>query len=434
MTHEELPAALSRLRRARGRSLAEVGQLVNYSRKTIWDWEKGRRLPGPDVVQALDNALGADGHLVQIGALSSTKGVHSVDALPEHTWYRGDAEALAARLVTVSPTADNALTLAHTWLVTEPPQVFQLDAGRGIGHDLVDQLAARVHQLRLVDDYVGGHDTAQLVGAELDATARLLREASYGEQVGRRLLSVVAELCQIAGWTASDAGRHADAQRLYLAGTRAAHAAGDAGGAASNLSSLAYQVANVGDPAEAELLARSAVRGAHGAVSPGAQALLLERLAWAEARGGQADAAARTLDRVDDVFADDHPDEDPLWAYWLNRDEIDVMRGRVWTQLERPLRAVPPLERAIAAYRTDAPREVALYLTWLSEALLQGHEVDRAADTGSDAARLAVGAGSDRAAQRVARLARLLAPHAGQASVSRFLALLPESANLPQVE
>ena len=422
MSRETLPAAIQRLRRQRGVSLAELGRAINYSRKTVWDYEQGRRTPTPDVVLALDNALAADGYLTQLAAVASTDAsAAATPALREDAWRRCDAEDLAARLVGNAPTADNALAIAHAWLVTTPPQDYQLAAGRRIGHDLVDQLAARVHQIRLVDDHVGGLDTAAMVGAELAATARLLREATYDEHVGRRLLSVVAELCQIAGWTASDAGRHAEAQRLYLAGARAGQAAGDPAGAASNLSSLAYQIANVGDPHEAELLARSAVRGADGAATAGARALFLERLAWAQARAGEAGAAARALDAVDDVFADSRPEQEPVWVYWLNREEIDVMRGRVWTQLELPLRAVPALDHAIQAYASDSPRERALYLSWLAEALLQGHEVDQAAEVATQTAEISAGAGSDRSTQRVRRLRRLLLPHADQPSVDRFL-------------
>lgn len=420
MSTEPLPGAIRRLRQARRLSLADLGNLVSYSRKTIHDWENGRRTPGPKAVQALDNALGADGHLVQLGALASTDG-SAIPPLQDYTWQRSDAEDLATRLIGTTPTADNALTFAHAWLVTTPPQDFQLAAGRHIGQDLVDQLAGRVHQLRLVDDHVGGLDTAAMVGAELAATARLLREASYDERVGRQLLVVVAELCQIAGWTASDAGRHTEAQRLYLAGARAAHAANDPAGGGNNLSSLAYQMANTGNPREAALLARTAVRGANDAATPGARALFLERLAWAQARTGEGDAAARTLDAVDDTFSGSQPGEEPAWVYWLNPEEIEVMRGRVWTQLELPLRAVPALDHAISAYASDSPRERALYLTWLAEALLQGHEVDQAADTALQAAQLSAGAGSNRAAQRVGRLRQLLIRHAGQPRVDAFL-------------
>src|SRR5262249_497836 len=81
------------------------------------------------------------------------------------------------------------------------------------------------------------------------------------------------------------------------------------------------------------------------------------------ARGAGPDAGGQALDQVDDAFDERKPDEDPIWVYWLNRDEIEVMQGRVWTQLQRPLRAVPALEHAVAAYGDDVPWETALYLT-----------------------------------------------------------------------
>src|SRR5947208_1696348 len=82
------------------------------------------------------------------------------------------------------------------------------------------------------------------------------RAASFDERSGRRLLTAVGELAQLAGWVASDAGEYVAAQGLYLGGVSAASAAGDRGLAGQLLSSLSYQVANVGDPADAVLLAR----------------------------------------------------------------------------------------------------------------------------------------------------------------------------------
>ncbi|WP_207920275.1 hypothetical protein [Saccharopolyspora aridisoli] len=101
--------------------------------------------------------------------------------------------------------------------------------------------------------------------------------------MGRRLFSAFGELAQLAGWVASDAGRCADAQRFYLSGADASEAAGDRVLGAQLLSSLSYQLANVGKRRDAALLARTAVRGAEGA-STVVRALLLERLAWASAK------------------------------------------------------------------------------------------------------------------------------------------------------
>ncbi|MFC8845700.1 MULTISPECIES: hypothetical protein [unclassified Micromonospora] len=64
------------------------------------------------------------------------------------------------------------------------------------------------------------------------------------------------------GWVASDAGLTGQAERYYLGGVSAAHAAQDNPLAANLLSSLAYQKANVADPREAVLLASSAYHGA----------------------------------------------------------------------------------------------------------------------------------------------------------------------------
>jgi hypothetical protein len=148
-------------------------------------------------------------------------------------------------------------------------------------------------------------------------------------------------------------------QRLYLLGVRAAHAGGDAAGAADNLSSLAYQVANVGHPAEAVTLARSAYAGARHDATATTRALLAERVAWAAARAGETGSAERALGAVEADFERRSSDDDPEWVYWLDPDEIEIMAGRAWTQLRRPLRAVQILERAVAGYGADTGRETA---------------------------------------------------------------------------
>src|SRR5690606_11243065 len=229
---------------------------------------------------------------------------------------------------------------------------------------LVEELARRVHELRLLDDHLGGADTIALVTAELERSQQLAREASYTQQVGARLMCTIAELAQLAGWTASDAGDYALAERMYLAGLGAAKQAGAVAVAvgANLLSCLSYQIANVGRPSDAVLLARAAVKGA-GGVQGKARALLLDRLAWAYARTGDPGECDRSLDLVDEALETPAEDE-PMWVYWVDRTEADVMAGRCYVELRRPLRAVPKLTTAIGSYPTDRARETALYRTW----------------------------------------------------------------------
>lgn len=139
------------------------------------------------------------------------------------------------------------------------------------------------------------------------------------------------------------------------------------------MSSLAYHESNVGDPREADRLARSAYAGSKRAASATTRALLAERVAWAAARSGEASGAERALGTVEAEYEDRRPDDEPSWVYWLDEDQIEIMAGRVWTQLCRPLRAVPILERATAGYGEETGRETALYLTWLAESLLQAN-------------------------------------------------------------
>jgi len=396
-------------------SLRSVARRAHLDAAHLSRMVRGIRPPTHLYASALDGAFGTD----ELVALVVGGPVDEWPVDREH-WRRRDYEALAAMLLAETPTAGNALRLAHEWLVADPPQVYEVRAGRHIGESTVEHVIERVQQLRLLDDHLGGVSTYDVVTAELIATAGLLREASYTEAVGRRLLVAISELCQLAGWVASDAGQYADAQRLYLAGVRAAHAGGDPPGAANNLSSLSYQVANIGDPREAAMLARSAVRGAKGSATATTRALLLERLSWAHARAREADQAERSLGAVEDAYSDRKPEEDPPWTYWLSCDEVEVMAGRVWTELRRPLRAVPILERATAGYDENAARETSLYLTWLAESLLQAGEVERAAEAASRALRLSRRAGSVRADGRVETLRRLLTEYRGTPAADDF--------------
>lgn len=161
-------------------------------------------------------------------------------------------------------TAAAARRLAHEWLAADTPHTVEITGGRRIGMGMVDTVTRRVAQLRRADDFVAGRELQPLVERELRATARLLHEAAYTDLVGRALLSAVAELCQLAGWVAVDAGAPQRAARYLALGVRAAHAAGDRPTAANLVSTLAYQVANLGDPHEAVLLARSATSGTRG--------------------------------------------------------------------------------------------------------------------------------------------------------------------------
>jgi transcriptional regulator with XRE-family HTH domain len=180
-----------------------------------------------------------------------------------------------------------AIRMAHEWLVHPPPQLVEVRTGRRIGERLVRKTEHRVEQLRHMDDFIGGGDLHQLVERELRAAIHVASEATYAEPLGRRLLAVVADLCQLAGWVMTDAGMTGTAARYYTDGIRAAHAADDPALAANLVSLLSYLYSNTGRRDDAVLLAHTAWEGAKRRASATTKALLHERIAWAHARAGE---------------------------------------------------------------------------------------------------------------------------------------------------
>jgi tetratricopeptide (TPR) repeat protein len=177
---------------------------------------------------------------------------------------------------------------------------------------------------------------------------------------------------------------------------------------------LSYLHSNVGNFGEAVLLAHTADVGARHQASAATQALLQERIAWAHARAGELREAQRALGDAELAYERRNPGEDPPWVYWLNRDEIDVMAGRCYTELNRPRWAEPLLRNVLDRYDEDRVRENLLYTSWLAESYVQTGDIEQAAAEATRALILSTRVNSSRSRQRVQFLRRRLArtPHA----------------------
>jgi hypothetical protein len=306
---------------------------------------------------------------------------------------------------------DEIERLAHVWLISEPPQTIELAHGRKIGPSLVETVESRVVQLRRADDFITGTMSHDLIKSELQATNKLLTDAELTDDQTRRLLVAVGELAQLGAWVAADAGLLDEAARYVRGGVLAARAAGDEPLAGNVISTYSYQVANNGNPNDAVVLARTALQGGKRTATPVTRSLLLERVAWASAKIGDLRTCEQTLGEVERSFSEGPRDNDPDWIYWLNREEIDVMAGRCYTELRKPSQGVALLTGAIGNYDQALIRENALYLSWLAEDFVQLDDVDQAADLGIRIAQLVSRTNSARARNRLLHVAGLLTPH-----------------------
>ena len=173
-----------------------------------------------------------------------------------------------------------------------------LQTGRTLGFDGVTALAARVEALRRADDVLSAGELIGPAFRELEAAVNLFRESSHVDEVGRALLVQIGELAQIAGWIASDKGRHTQAETAYRLGTSAARQAGDAQLVTHVVGSLAYQMSNTGHPEDAADLVEAAITEAGPDIHPTASALAHDRLAWARTRAGERRRRCAHSDRL----------------------------------------------------------------------------------------------------------------------------------------
>ncbi|MEU6390658.1 helix-turn-helix transcriptional regulator [Streptomyces sp. NPDC046939] len=295
-----------------------------------------------------------------------------------------------------------------------------LEAGRHLSSKLPDQLRKRTVRLRKLDEVLGGGDTFKMYLSEFQMTRGLLRGHAYTEATGRALNGVLAEQAQQAGWAAFDSGRQAEAQGLYEASKKAAQAAGDDALAGNALAFLAYQHA-ITDRSKAAAMAAESCRTAGPHAPAGVRALLQERRAWACAVAGQARETETALELAEQALLETGGAPAPDWAAWVDRDELEVMKGRCWTELRRPLRSVPVLESVLARFDDTRARDKALYMSWLAESYLAAGEVEAAAATACQVWDLSAGVASVRPRQRLQSTVSSLLDHRGVPEVDELV-------------
>ncbi|NUW47012.1 transcriptional regulator [Nonomuraea rhodomycinica] len=292
--------------------------------------------------------------------------------------------------------------------------------GRRVGVDTVATLAARVHALRLADDVLAGGDLIGPAFRELDAAVQVYRRGGHTERVGRELLALIGEFSQIAGWIASDAGDVERAAATYRLGISAAREAGAVLLESNIIGSLAYQMTNGGELAEGVRLAQASLDTAAAAVSGRARALAFDRLAWATARAGDGQASMRALGDASTALDGATADE-PAIFYWVDSGELQVMEARVFTELRRPLRAIPLLTDVLGRYDASHTRELALYLSWLAVALVDAGEPEEAAAAAHRMLDLSADMPSERTAARARDVVARLAVHRAVPEVAALL-------------
>lgn len=286
--------------------------------------------------------------------------------------------------------------------------------------EVATDLTNRLTSLRRLDDTLGGADTYKLYNAEAELSARILQGGTARDAVHRALLAVHAEQSQQAGWAAFDAGWHDLAREHFRRSHAAALESGDPGLAGNALAFHAYQLIALGEPARS-ISEKSVQTAGEEGVDPGVRALLYSRAAWTFALDGDADTTARCLGLAEEAYAVADA-RTPDYAAWIDADELAIMTGRCWSELRRPLRAVPVLESALARYSDVHARDKALYSSWLAQSYADAGEVEQAAETVTTSLHVMGNVASVRPRQRLTEVAeRLGQQHSDVPAVQELL-------------
>ncbi|QSB14157.1 helix-turn-helix transcriptional regulator [Natronosporangium hydrolyticum] len=371
------------LRKQRNISFRDLARLTLASKSKLYQIETGRVVPDAETAQLIDNALNACGDLARLAQLGQ-------EGQPAPLLPRREFLGVAASAVALAPLMDH------------------LKAGRQLGGNLVRQLLMNTARLRRLDDYFGGADTYELFAEEVEATALLLHEGSYPEATGRQLLALLSEQAQLAGWAAFDAGWQPQARHMYELSLQAAQEAGDPSLTGNAFAFLGYQRLTVGEPPIEDLTA--ACEWAERGSPPKVRTLLHCRRAWAHANIGDASQTQRHLDIAADALTVSAQAAEPDWVYWVDGLEHDIMTGRCWAALRRPLRAIKALEDALDCYDDTHGRDKGLYLSFLADAYLEANEIEQACAVASKAMDLCAGVGSVRPHERIRNLIGRMEP------------------------
>lgn len=221
-------------------------------------------------------------------------------------------------------TSGVALAAASGYL-TEPGRLVSALQGGRAGHLLLDQIEQSVPALQRLDDANGGGTHLTYVGAQFRTVALLLRQGGHAAEIERRLFAALAELGQLAGWMAFDAGQHGLAQRYFFTALRASKESGYRSMAAHVLADLAFQSASREQPADAVQLGEAASEVA-ARMPATVRASVSTRLAYGYAVAHQLDDFERAYQSALDTLTDRSADE-PEWMYFLTPNHLDSQAG-----------------------------------------------------------------------------------------------------------
>jgi hypothetical protein len=298
---------------------------------------------------------------------------------------------------------------------------------RRIGATDLSRLNAVTALYRSVDHEYGGGLLVDDLGTFAESATGLL-DHLVPDALQPHLLTAIANARYLAGWTAFDATRHADAQRHFAAAERYAVESGDR----RLLAYVRYGQAKQLQHLRHNRDALHTLLSAHQQLdpTPGILAILHGAEAASRAALGDREGAKRALGKSSEAFGNVKPGAEPDWMGFLDLGELRAQYGRVYRDFARVDRrhgsnAVRWVNDAIASFDPENVRSSVLNQVGLCSAYFLAGAPDLAVQAGRTAQHLATELTSQRVIERIANLRRDATDHLGHPEVVEFLHDLP---------
>jgi transcriptional regulator with XRE-family HTH domain/cell division inhibitor SulA len=336
-------------RKALGHSQEDLAALVGVDRSTVIRWERAETDPQPWLRRKLAAVLrvSADELTELLESVSETPGRSDgytlLSSVPLDFSETSAAVSLtegfsAHDLASRRQVLEGLSVLSSAALLNPIRQwVAALPVGRAtpLGVDDLNELRDAVKLFRRWDaSGVGGLKRKAVVG-QLNAVAESVHDTSDA-MTRAKLLPIMAELAQLAGWMAYDHGLPGAAQRYYLL---ALHACRETGHSAlalgvkivGDLTQLSTARGNFDDSLDLARTGLYALPRTEKLVQ--SELLRLESRAYAQLGNSDAPDAARSADACVEVWHESDDDEPPDWLHYMNQAEVDCLAANTYTQL-----------------------------------------------------------------------------------------------------
>lgn len=390
---------------ARVRELANRdGQTVAADHVSVRRWLDGTR-PKAATQNYIALALGAKlGRRVDLAEIGFNGGIQTVgpDATEHGAEYPPTADAAVDLIsqLTAADLEDQPALVRSQWAHEATPGIItgymfgdslhvadadELRRGGGAAASAIRATAANLMDLDF--KYGGGHVRKMLLFYFKTEITPLLQGTHNGSE-RRDLFSAAAEVAQLLGWSAYDAGRHGAAQRYFVQGLRLAREAQDHVLGGRLLANLSHQANYLGRFNDAVQFARAAQGSTIAKATPAVTSMFLAMEARALASSGQAREFARVMHEAERFFSQYVPDDEPPWISYFNAEELAGEAAHGFRDLLQPEKARLYAARAIAPH--DTPPRTRAFIGMVSAAgALTNGDLEEAVDLAVDAVDLA---------------------------------------------